>query len=326
MKKISFLLAFVISSFAFACLNYSIVGTDVNGKRKTTHAMKEHNFGLHIYDFDKSMIEENGKYDLEEYKKTKNLDNYLNYATSLVYLGEYDKAICIFKEIEEKQPDKYELASNLGTAYELIGDNKNALKYIQKALQLNKDSHHGSEWIHVKILENKLGNRTLENLLDIDFGNDKTPTSKYKKPELIEFINDVSYQLSERTQFVKPTDKIVGKLYFELGNALSIVYDLESAQKAYNLSKQYGFDNPLLNLRISYFAQLIKDNKDSGKKVKETTNEELYYQNEDKNKTPEFKNVKIAPEKEMIFSLWIILPIIFIVAILSVLIIKRKNK
>ncbi|SDG08345.1 tetratricopeptide repeat protein [Epilithonimonas hungarica] len=326
MKKISLLLAFVISGLAFACLNYSIVGTDVNGKRKTTHAMKEHHRGLHIYDFDKSMIEKNGKYDLEEYKKTKNLDNYLNYATSLVYLGDYDKAISIFKEIEEKQPDKYELASNLGTAYELIGDNKNALKYIQKALQLNKDSHHGSEWIHVKILENKLGKRTLENLLDIDFGNDKTPTSKYKKIELTEFINDVSYQLSERTQFVKPTDKIVGKLYFELGNALSIVYDLESAQKAYNLSKKYGYENPLLNKRVSYFAQLIKDNKDSGKEVKETTNEELYYQNEDKNKTPEFKNVKIVPEVEVGFPFWIILPIILIVAILSIFIIKRKKR
>lgn len=325
MKKVIFFLLFIFSSFAFACLNYSVVGTDVNGKRKATQAMDKHNFGLHIYDFDKSMIEKNGKYDLEKYKKTKNLDNYLNYATSLVYLGDYDRAISIFKEIEEKQPNKYELASNLGTAYELIGDNKNALKYIQKALQLNKDSHHGSEWIHVKILENKLEKRTLENLLDIDFGNYKTPTSKYKKPELIEFINDVSYQLSERTQFVKPTDKIVGKLYFELGNALSIVYDLESAQKAYNLSKQYGYDNPFLNKRVSYFAQLIKDNKDSGKQEKEATNEELYYQNEDKTKTPDFKNVNVVPEKAMSFSLWIILPIILIVAILSILIIKRKK-
>ena len=269
MRKISFLLAFVISSFVFACLNYSVVGTDVKGNQIENQEHERYVAGLYINEINKEDVEERSLIDLEEYKKTKNLDSYLNYATSLVYLGEYDKAISIFKEIEEKQPNKYELASNLGTAYELAGDNKNALIWIKKALQLNKDSHHGSEWIHIRILEYKLRIIPLENLLGFDFGKERRPTSKYSKEELENFSKDLAYQLSERTQFVKPKEQIVGKLYFDFGNLLALTKDLETAVEAYELSEKYGYNSPLFNERFSHFKELIKENSDSGKIISE---------------------------------------------------------
>lgn len=265
MKKILLLITFIFSNFTFACLNYSVVGTDAKGNRIETQENERLIAGLYISEIDIKNIKERSIRDLQEYKNTKNLDNYLDYATSLVYLGEYDKAIYIFKEIEKNVAGKYEVASNLGTAYELKGDNKNALIWIKKALQLNKDSHHGSEWIHVKILEYKLGIIPLENLLGFDFGKEKIPTSKYSKEELENFSQDLAYQLSERTQFVKPKEQIVGKLYFEFGNLLALTKDLETAVEAYELSQKYGYNTPLFNERFSHFKKLIKENSESGK-------------------------------------------------------------
>lgn len=309
----------MISVFAFGCLNYSVVATDIHGKKTLIHAESG---GLYIHELNDDFAKR-AKEDLADYQRTKNLDSYLNYATSLVYLGEYEKAINIFKEIEEKTPDKYEVSSNLGTAYELNGDNKNALKWIKKALTLNKDSHHGSEWVHVKILENKLGKTELENLLGVDFGKEKIPKSKYSKQELDEFVGDLTYQLSERTQFVKPKEQIVGKLYFELGNALALVDNLEIAQQAYSLSKQYGYSNPLLEVRTTHFKNLIQQNKESGKEVADEPYEPSEFLEIDKK--PDFKNVNTKPEKESEFPLWGIVGIVLVTIAGIYLIIKNRK-
>jgi len=185
----------------------------------------------------------------------------------LIYLGKYDEAKKILLEIESKQPNIYETSSNLGTLYELTGDNKNALIWIEKALKLNTESHHGSEWIHVAILKKKLGLISSENILNLDFGNEETPKTNLNKEQLQKLVNDLSYQLSERNQFVKPKESIVARLYFDLGNALALNLDLESAIKAYNLSKQYGYKNPILDKRLVSFQEIIKDNPDSGKQI-----------------------------------------------------------
>ncbi|MXS72882.1 hypothetical protein GSF70_16850 [Flavobacteriaceae bacterium W22] len=307
-----------------ACLNYYIVGTDVHGKK--VHTEGERYFPVEINSFDKTDYIERAKSDLRNYQITKNMGSYLNYATSLVYLGEYDKAINIFNYIDKIEPNKYEIASNLGTAYELKGDNFNALKWIKKALDLNKDSHHGSEWIHVKILAKKLGFIKSENFLGIDFGKKVIPTSTYSKDNLNDILFDLSYQLSERTQFVKPKDIIVGKLFFDFGNVLSLSYDLESAKKAYEISQKYGCKNPLLQKRIDYFTKLIKDNKDSGKRVdndyEDLETNSITTKNSNP-KTSDFKNIENIKEPENKLP---IIPIIGIVLALIMILLVIKIK
>lgn len=271
MKKVFFIFLFFIFNSVFACLNYSIVGTDVHGKKVENSGERIPYF--EINSIDKKQYEEFAKNDLSEYQKTKNIRFYIDYATSLVYLGEYEKAISIFKEIEEKQPNTYEVASNLGTVFELIGDNKNALIWIEKALKLNDESHHGSEWIHVAILKKKLGLINSDNILNIDFGNDEIPKTKLNKQQLQQFISDLTYQLSERNQFVKPKEAIVARLYYDLGNALALNLDLESAIKAYKLAKVYGYQDLVFEKRIHYFQELISKNSDSGEHIDENMNE-----------------------------------------------------
>jgi len=45
---------------------------------------------------------------------------------------------------------------DLGTAYELAGKNEPALRWIREGLRRNPNSHKGTEWLHVKILEAKI--------------------------------------------------------------------------------------------------------------------------------------------------------------------------
>lgn len=314
MKNYFLFLLLFLSEAAFGCLNYSVIGTDIHGKKIATEYIFKHNNAFHIKEIDKKHYREEAEYYLKEYKKTKDIDNYLNYATSLVYLGENDKAIKIFKEIEAKKVDQYELFSNLGTAYELAGDNENALKYINKALELNKESHRGSEWVHVKILEYKLGRSKLENLLGNDFGKNEIPETQLSKEELDRFVDDLSYQLSERTQFVKPINETVGKLYFELGNALALSSDIENTLEAYTWAKKYGYSNQLLEKRFNHFQNLVKQNPDSGKKIEEG----------DSVKIKEFvnENVKVAPSSD--FSYWIIGGIGIVVLFIVMFNIKKK--
>ncbi|WP_415327410.1 tetratricopeptide repeat protein [Chryseobacterium sp. MMS23-Vi53] len=322
MKKYFLFIILFSSEVVFGCLNYSVIGTDIHGKKISTEYSLRHNNAFYITEIDVENYRRMASDDLKEYEKTKDIDRYLDYATSLVYLGKYDKAIKIFKEIELKNADKYEVFSNLGTAYELSGDNENALKYISKALAINKESHHGSEWIHIKILEYKLGRITLENLLGSNFGNNEIPETKLSDEELDKFVEDLSYQLSERTQFVKPTNEIVGKLYFELGNALALHSnsDVENTLEAYEFAKKYGYSNKLLEKRFTYFQNLVKQNPDSGKKIEGTDSvkvEKILNEN---------KNVTVTASKSTSCSYWIIGGIAVLLSFILIFYLKKNKK
>ncbi|GAB0157228.1 hypothetical protein CHRYSEOSP005_24990 [Chryseobacterium sp. Alg-005] len=316
MKKYFLFLALILSELVFGCLNYSVIGTDIHGNKIATEYIFKYNNAFHIKNIDKKFYRKEADYYLKDYKKTKDIKSYLNYATSLVYLGEYDKAIKIFKEIEAKKENQYELFSNLGTAYELAGDNENALQYIKKALELNKNSHHGSEWVHVKILEHKLGRLKLNHLLGNDFGKNEIPETALSQEELDGFVNDLSYQLSERTQFVKPTNDIVGKLYYELGNALALSSDIENTLEAYTWAKKYGYSDQLLEKRFNHFQALVKQNPDSGKKIEE----------QDSAKLKKILTQNIKPDLSSDFSYWMIGGICIVVLFILMFYIKKNRK
>ncbi|HEY3403838.1 MAG TPA: tetratricopeptide repeat protein [Ohtaekwangia sp.] len=89
------------------------------------------------------------------YKVTNDLDYLSDKGILLIILGEYDKAIALYLEIDKTEPGRYSTASNIGTAYELAGNNQAALQWIKKAVAIDSSSHDYSEWIHVNILEQK---------------------------------------------------------------------------------------------------------------------------------------------------------------------------
>ncbi len=63
-----------------------------------------------------------------------------DYAVALVYLGRYDEAISLLQRLEKETPGHYATAANLGTAYELSGNNELALKWIKEGIRRNPRS------------------------------------------------------------------------------------------------------------------------------------------------------------------------------------------
>lgn len=90
------------------------------------------------------------------YKKNKDLDYLSDKGLLLILLKQYNEAVKIYLEIENLEPNRYSTASNIGTAYELLGQNEKALQWIKKSVEIDPNSHKNSEWIHVNILEAKI--------------------------------------------------------------------------------------------------------------------------------------------------------------------------
>lgn len=187
------------------------------------------------------------------YKKTKNIGFLSDIGVIYIYTKQYQEAIKLYLSIEQIKPNKYSTASNIGTAYELIGDNKNALKWIKKSIQINSNSHLGSEWIHVKILEAKIKGDSFINsqfLINTVFKNGTVPESDLTSKELEELAYQLYFQLEERKTFVKPKDKIVAYLSFELGNIDFIQGYSSASYKNYMTAKKYGFTDSIIDVRI----------------------------------------------------------------------------
>lgn len=253
-KKLLILLTLLISTGVLACINeYRTLLTGevvykqpINGK-------------IWTQEIDTFKLREKSNKLLSQYKATDSLEYLSDYAASLIYLKDYNKAKTIYEKIETKSPNLYTTASNLGTIYELIGKPKLALEWIKKSVTLNPDSHEGSEWIHIKILEFKINNSEnyKASILELDFGNEALPTNG-NNYDLRELSNHIWHQLRERSNFVKPKNKIVGNIYFDYGNIIAQTKDVQAALESYKAAKEYGFTSPLMEERIITFEKLAK--------------------------------------------------------------------
>jgi tetratricopeptide (TPR) repeat protein len=195
------------------------------------------------------------------YTLTGKTEDYSDLGTLHAYNGQFMKAKKIFLEIERRSPGLYITAANLGTVYELLGQNDSALYWIKKAIAINPDSHKGSEWIHEKILEAKMRANGDENylrtysILNLDFGDQKIPENK-NELDLEKLGPQLLSQLRERMSFVKPKDPVVAQLLFDLGNVNSILYDVSSAVPVYKLAEEYGYSSEVFEKRQSYFKRM----------------------------------------------------------------------
>lgn len=244
---------FMSGPYAYACLWPA--GRIQVGKRIKIE-------GVSAPDFAKSLISHEGRAywekvlaDLEGQRKDYPfIENRNNLAVSLIHLGRVKEAIPILEELERKHPGKYFTAANLGTAYELSGDNQKAMDWIKEGVNRNKDSHFGTEWLHVKILEAKLAMEKdpdwfrKHSVLGADFRareNTRQPQRLAtdhlgQQKSLAETEEALIYQLHERLEFVKPPDPIVADLLFDLGNVLALTRTEEHAKAIHELALSYG--------------------------------------------------------------------------------------
>jgi len=192
------------------------------------------------------------------YKKTKDLDYLSDKGYLLIVQGKYDEALNLYLNIEKIEPNRYSTASNLGTLYELMGQNQKAYTWIKKSIEINPKSHKGSEWLHLRILEAKIKNlKDLSGqfLLNTNFGTSNEPKTKLSKKEVDELTQSVYYQVNERMSFIEPKDKIISILLFELGNLAELKGENNSALATYRTARLYGYNDDLIVVRMINSAQ-----------------------------------------------------------------------
>jgi tetratricopeptide (TPR) repeat protein len=194
-----------------------------------------------------------------------------DYAATLVHQGKAAKAIPILEDIEKAHPNEYIVAVNLGTACELNGENEKALHWIREGLRRNPNSHSGTEWLHVRILEAKIadakepGWAKSHTVLGLDFGTGDVPVmpAQFPSGQTPESVRKaLIYQLHERLAFVHPPDLLVAGMIADLADLEGLQETADHAAALYDLALTYQPAHPdLLQRRkaqaLRYAGQIV---------------------------------------------------------------------
>ncbi|MFK3650405.1 hypothetical protein ACI2IY_18510 [Lysobacter enzymogenes] len=271
MKALSMLAALALLSLApaaAACIN--TIGTDHSGRK----------FFPNWYagdDLPKRMKphlprKESVEFVIERVRKDPSFDNLNNIGAVLIHQHQYTRAIEHFLTVERLFPGHSETAANLGTALELSGHDRVALRWIRIGMQRDPDEHHRTEWLHARILEAKIAMATDRNYLQgrsiagVSFaaelvppvptqlppGNDGRPVAAW------ELNKALSYQLFERTNFVAPSDPVVANLLMDWATLNLAGGPIESAAALYPMAVRYGARrDALMERRLAHIRGVL---------------------------------------------------------------------
>ncbi|WP_167343418.1 tetratricopeptide repeat protein [Flavobacterium chungangense] len=213
------------------------------------------------------------------YRKTNDIEYLSDKGYVLIIQKKYHEALQLYLNIEKIKPNRYSTASNIGTLYELIGENQKAYNWIKKSIEINPESHYGSEWLHLKILEAKvkdIKNVSGEFLTNNSFGKEAFPKTNLSNKQLRLFAQSVYFQVNERMSFIKPEDHIISVLLFELGNAVKIIGENQNAKQIYKKAKEYGFKDKIIDKRLnSYYESSASYGKIKNQKKSESINNKV---------------------------------------------------
>jgi hypothetical protein len=167
-----------------------------------------------------------------DYRTDPNLQHTNDLAVGRLLTGRYSEAISLLKEAEKRFPGHAIVAANLGTAYELSGNDAEGLRWIREGVRRDPQEHEGTEWLHVKILEAKIAlSRDPEwlkknTVLGLNFGDAKVPVMPATLPRNekgeartpAEIGRAIWYQTEERRKFVSPPNAVMADLYAARGD------------------------------------------------------------------------------------------------------------
>jgi tetratricopeptide (TPR) repeat protein len=228
------------------CLWY--YGTNVHGEPRAVNDRDPDKYVLRLKDDSEHLRIRNDQNPLPDPGIEGDFKKRSDYAATLVHRGDAKKAVKILEEIERGHPGEYVVAANLGTAHELSGNDEEALHWIREGLKRNQDSHFGTEWLHILILESKIAlakdPKWLEThtVLGVDFGKDLLPVAPVAwsaREVMYEKRHALQYQLHERMSFVKAPDPVVGDLLADLGHLAALEMSIEHAVAIYGVALEY---------------------------------------------------------------------------------------
>ncbi len=205
----------------------------------------------------------------ERARREPGLVSHNDLAATLLRANRPEPALRLLLALERRHPGEYAVAANLGTAYELLGRDQEALRWIREGIARNPDSHHGTEWLHVRILEAKLSAGGVDgqrSLLGLDFGqavaparprvlpagNDGTPVSLYA------LATALRYQVLERAGLVPAPDPVVASLMRDWADLEMLAGSIEIADLMYRHSQRYGAaSSPLVAARQARIGEVL---------------------------------------------------------------------
>lgn len=184
-------------------------------------------------------------------------------AVNLAYLGRPDESLQILSRLQRAMPNEYMIAANLGTTYELLGKNDSALFYIKKGIELNPESHKGSEWVHVKILEAKLALAKDANWLAThSVLGTGVQFSSARSEKYFQYASQVEYQLQERVPFTPFPDKLLANVFNEWGDLLATQQSIAVANIAYQFALINDESDPYdVKSKLDWIKAMMKKNK-----------------------------------------------------------------
>lgn len=189
--------------------------------------------------------------------------NCTNVAVADIYLGKHESAVKKLEILIKQYSFEYNVVITYAVALELTEKYKEALMYLKKAIKLNPDSHEGSEWIHVKILEYVVKNGTKapsSSILGIDFGNDSIPVAPMDI-KIEKLKTELQFQLQDRLFFVEgKKDPVYGSLLFDYANCLVLMDHLSASVEFFQMAKDYGFESPVLDKRLKRYSDWKEKN------------------------------------------------------------------
>lgn len=251
MKKIFLLLTLLLNfTIGHACLNYyySIDNAghfhDAEGLKKAFNT----NFNLKSIEADLKKME-------VKLKSNKDYKLLSDYAVLLLKAGRTKEAVDLLEQLSLKHPDEYQIAANLGTAYELAGNVEKALEYIKRGIELNPNAHAGSEWVHMKLLETKLKLEKDANYLDKH--SVLNLSDKQKKDEKVR--DQLMIQIRERFPFCKGPDPIMASLMMDVGDCYASTLSVEFAKASYEIALHYyGAPAEIVDPKINHMKELLR--------------------------------------------------------------------
>ena len=209
---------------------------------------------------------------IKRVRRSPDFANLTDIGVVLIRQGQFTRAVEHFVRVERLFPGHHETAANLGTALELSGHDAVALRWIRLGIARNADEHFRTEWLHARILEAKIamaqdpGYLKGRSIAGVTFA----PTLVPPLPQAMPAGNDgqpvnpwqlnvaLSYQLHERTQFVRPRDPVVSNLLLDWATLNLAGGPIENADVLYDLAVRYGaMRDSLMARRQAHVRQLL---------------------------------------------------------------------
>lgn len=170
-----------------------------------------------------------------------------DFAVYLLKQGYVGRGLQLLVRLSKIYPREYVIAANLGTAFELAGQNDSALRWIEYSLRLNPKAHEGTEWVHLDVLKAKielandpewLDKNHVLNISRSGFGND-IMGSKPIHTKLHGYLRAIYIQLTERLPFTSPGDMIMGDICADAAQIIEAT-SIEVGMAWWKLAEEFG--------------------------------------------------------------------------------------